>query len=54
MDFEELEKQAKDLASEHPTEVKEGLDKAADEIKGEVGHGDQVDDAVSKIEGFLS
>jgi hypothetical protein len=53
MNFDELKKQAENLASEHSSEVDEGLDKAADLVKDKVGHGEQVDEAVSKIEGFL-
>jgi hypothetical protein len=54
MDFDELKKQAENLAHEHPTQVEEGVEKAADLVKDKVGHDDQVDDAVKKIEGFLS
>jgi hypothetical protein len=53
MNFDELKKQAENLAGEHPTEVKEGLEKVAGLITDQVGHGEQVDEAVSKIEGFL-
>jgi len=46
---------AKDALGEHSEQVKEGVEKAADFIKGKVGDsGDQkVDQATSAIEGFL-
>ena len=54
MDFDALKEQAEKLAHEHPTQVNEGVEKAADLVKDKVGHDDQVDEAVKKIEGFLS
>jgi len=54
MDFDEIKSQAENLAREHPTEVKQGLDEAAGLLEGQVGHGEQIDEATQKIGGFLS
>jgi hypothetical protein len=53
MNFDELKKQAENLASGHEDEIKQGVEKVAEVAKDKVGHDDQVDEAVSKIEGFL-
>jgi len=34
--------------------VKEGVEKAAALLEGQVGHGEQIDEAAQKIEGFLN
>jgi MT0933-like antitoxin protein len=54
MDFDELKQQAEKLAHDHSGEIEQGVEKAADVVKDKVGHEDQVDEAVKKIEGFLS
>jgi hypothetical protein len=53
MDFDEIAKQAEKLAGEHPSEVEQGIGKAAGLLEGAVGHGDEINEGVSKLEGFL-
>jgi hypothetical protein len=55
MGFDDLVDKAKDTLKEHGDQVKEGLDKAADFIKGKTDDaGDQkVDAAVDKAKEFI-
>jgi hypothetical protein len=47
--------EAKKLASEHPDQLDQGLDKAADLAKEKTGgkYDDQIDTGQEKVEGFL-
>ncbi len=53
MDFDDIAKQAQSLASGHESQITEGVEKAAELVKDKVGHDDQVDAAVDKIEGLF-
>jgi hypothetical protein len=53
IDFGDVVKKAEEALSEHPDQVKGGLEKVGEFVKGKVGHGEQVDAAIDKVEGML-
>ncbi len=54
-DFGELFDKAKDLAGEHPDQVRSGVEKAEEFAKDKLGDnfGDQIEQGGNAIEGFL-
>ena len=54
-DFKSLINKAKELAGRHPDQVHSGVDKGEEVAKDKLGgqHGDQIDQAGNKVEGYL-
>jgi hypothetical protein len=53
MDFDEMKNQTEKLASEHPDQVDQAVDKGADMAKQKVGHDDQVNQGAGKLKSFF-
>jgi hypothetical protein len=54
-DFKSLINKAKELAGKHPDQVHSGVQKGEDVANEKTGgqHGDQIDQAGNKVEGYL-
>lgn len=52
VDFGELKDKAEAFATEHASQIKQGIGKAGDLVGGRIGH-DKVDPIESKLTGFL-
>ena len=52
VDFGELKDKAEAFATEHSSQIKQGIGKAGDLVGGKIGH-DKVDPIEQKLTGFL-
>lgn len=52
VDFGELKNKAEAFATEHASQIKQGIGKAGDLVGGKIGH-DKVDPIENKLTGFL-
>jgi hypothetical protein len=53
MDFDEMKQQAENVASEHPDQVDQAVDKGAGMAKDKVGHDAQVDQGSGWLKGLF-
>jgi hypothetical protein len=53
MDFNEMAGKAQNFAKDHPEQVEGGAEKAGEFGKERVGHDEQIDQGVEKVDGWV-